>query len=430
MQKSGKVVVVSQHYPPDHSTTAAIMAAIANRIASEAEILVLSGTAGSASGPTANRPTVVEIRNRLSAKAALIRRAISELLFTARIFWALLTSLRRGDVALTVTAPFMLSYAVAAAARLKRARAALIMHDLFPDVLVTAGLLSSKSVVAKAMRWINALTFRTLDAVIVIGRDTERLLSNYRGMRREKIRFIPNWATLVPATRPIEADNRFRRGLAASFMVGLSGNLGFTHDPVIVYEAARLLRDDPDIHFLLSGWGIGFVRLRQMQAEDNLPNVTLVDRVADEDLEVFLSAANVWLIPYRKNVAGVSVPSRFYNLLAVGRSVILVSEPDAEAALTVKENNLGWVVTPGRSDQLAEAIRAASLSRDGSMAERAVAVAGNFSPDRALASYAGLVSEFLATRRDNGLRGRLSGYACSGESAQHERHRTRAGEQS
>jgi hypothetical protein len=38
-----------------------------------------------------------------------------------------------------------------------------------------------------------------------------------------------------------------------------------------------------------------------MQSEADLPNVTLVDRVDDENLETFLSAANVWLIPYRKN---------------------------------------------------------------------------------------------------------------------------------
>ena len=74
-----------------------------------------------------------------------------------------------------------------------------------------------------------------------------------------------------------------------------------------------------------------------MQAEAKLPNVTLVDRVEDEQLETFLSAADVWIIPYRKNVAGVSVPSRFYNLLAIGRPVIVVSEPDAEAALTVTD---------------------------------------------------------------------------------------------
>ena len=76
----------------------------------------------------------------------------------------------------TVTAPFMLPYAVAAAARLKRARSVLIMHDLYPDVLVMAGLLRPASIARQAMRAANALMFRALDAVVTIGRDTERLL--------------------------------------------------------------------------------------------------------------------------------------------------------------------------------------------------------------------------------------------------------------
>ena len=110
-----------------------------------------------------------------------------------------------------------------------------------------------------------------------------------------------------------------------------------------------MLRDDKDIHFLLSGWGIGFDQLKaRCRPRQELPNVTLVDRVEDDQLETFLSAADVWIIPYRKNVAGVSVPSRFYNLLAIGRPVILVSEADAEAALTVTEHDVGWVVEPGR----------------------------------------------------------------------------------
>ena len=231
---------------------------------------------------------VVEVKNRIPAKAALIRRAAAEALFTLRVFVALLGKLRRGDVALTVPAPFMLPYAVAAAARLKRARSALIMHDLYPDVLVMAGLLKPSSFLAKAIRGANALMFRGLNAVIIIGRDTEALLLRYRGVTRDKIRFIPNWATLVPGVRPIRSDNPYRRSHAARFLVGLSGNLGFTHDPDVVFEAARLLRDDPDIHFLLSGWGIGFERLKQMQSEANLPNVTLVERVPEEDLEEFL----------------------------------------------------------------------------------------------------------------------------------------------
>jgi colanic acid biosynthesis glycosyl transferase WcaI len=240
--------------------------------------------------------------------------------------------------------------------------------------------------------------FRALNAVIVIGRDSEKLLLRYRGMTADKIRFIPNWATLAPGIRPVNPANPFRKASGARFIVGLSGNLGFTHDPDIVFEAARLLRGEGDIHFLLSGWGIGFDRLKDMQSASRLANVTLVDRVADGDLDALLSSADVWLIPYRKNVAGVSVPSRFYNLLAAGRPVILISEPEAEAALTVKESALGWVVAPGRPDQLADAIKLASLSQDAAMAERAVAAARTFSPERALNGYAALVGELLCNR--------------------------------
>src|SRR5262249_40187548 len=152
-----------------------------------------------------------------------------------------------------------------------------------------------------------------------------------------------------------------------------------------------------DIHFLLSGWGIGFERLKQLQAAAKLPNVSFVARVEDTELETFLASANLWIIPYRKDVAGVSVPSRFYNLLAVGPPVVLVSEPAAEAALTVVENGLGWVVTPGRADQLAEAIRAASRSDAAAMAERAVKAASRFDRTVAMDAYAGLIAELLCS---------------------------------
>jgi colanic acid biosynthesis glycosyl transferase WcaI len=397
IQTTAKIVVVSQHYPPDQSTTAAIMAVIAGHLTAQAPVLVISGTPGSASHETTakDRPVVVEIKNRIPAKAALIRRAAAEALFTLRVFVALLGKLRRGDVALTVPAPFMLPYAVAAAARLKRARSALIMHDLYPDVLVMAGLLKPSSFLAKAIRGANALMFRALNAVIIIGRDTEALLLRYKGVTPDKIRFIPNWATLVPGVRPISPDNPYRCLHAARFLVGLSGNLGFTHDPDVVFDAARLLRDDPEIHFLLSGWGIGFERLKQMQSDADLPNVTLVERVPEEDLEQFLAAADIWLIPYRKDLAGISVPSRFYNLLAIGRPVLLLSEPNAEAALTVSEHGLGWVVEPGHPDQLARTIDLASRSEDPSRAERAARIAQRYNFADAMAAYADLMQKLL-----------------------------------
>jgi colanic acid biosynthesis glycosyl transferase WcaI len=398
MPKSGKVLVVSQYYPPDPSTTAAIVAAISDRVARQAEVLVLSGTPDSAAAASAGKPEVVEIGKRLPDKARLLKRAMSEMWFTARTFFAMLTKLRRGDVTVTVPAPFMLPYAFAAAAKLKGARSVLIMHDLYPDVLVMAGLLKPESLLAKAMHALNAPMFRTLDAVVIIGRDTEKLLLRYRGVVSDRIHFIPNWATLAPGVRAIACDNPYRRELSARTIVGLSGNLGFTHDPVIVFEAARLLRGNSDIHFLLSGWGVGFEQLKAMQAEAALPNVTLVGRVEDAQLEAFLSAANVWIIPYRRNVAGVSVPSRFYNLLAIGRPVILVSEADAEAALTVTEHDVGWVVEPGNAQQLADTISAAAASADPSQAARAVDVSRRYDFEAAMAAYGGLIRDLASNR--------------------------------
>jgi glycosyltransferase involved in cell wall biosynthesis len=100
---------------------------------------------------------------------------------------------------------------------------------------------------------------------------------------------------------------------------------------------------------------------------------------SEERLEEFLSAADIWIIPYRKNVAGVSVPSRFYNLLAIGRPVLIISEADAEAALTVSENRLGWVVTPGDACELAKTIRFASSYEEIKLnSVRAAAMAARF----------------------------------------------------
>src|SRR6202035_3837367 len=96
---------------------------------------------------------------------------------------------------------------------------------------------------------------------------------------------------------------------------------------------------------------------------------TLVDRVPESELEAFLAAADVWVIPYRRHVVGVSVPSRIYNLMAVGRPVIVTAEASSEAALMLKEENIGWVVRPEDPLDLAETIRSAAADREETFAK-------------------------------------------------------------
>ena len=398
MQRASKIIVVSQHYAPDPTTTAMFMTSIAEHLASEFPVVVFSGTSGSAAvaSKDSDRPSIVEIKNWRPAKAALVKRAVAEILFSMRVFIVLLMRLRRGDVVLADTAPFTQPYSVAAAVWLRRARFVLILYDLYPDVLIMSGLIGPRSIIAMAIHAANALMYRTLSAVVVIGRDTSQLLRRYKAVTPEKICFIPNWATLPVGLRTIEANNRYRGLCQRRFVAGLSGNLGFTHDPLVVFEAARILQDAGDIGFLLSGWGTGFERLQALQADAKLPNVTLIDRVPDTDLAEFLASADLWIIPYRKNAAGVSVPSRFYNLMAIGRAVVIVSEASAEAAVTIREHDIGWVVPPGDPSELAAAIKAAASSGTAhAKGERAVAIAAQYSFKQAMTSYRNLVHRLL-----------------------------------
>jgi glycosyltransferase involved in cell wall biosynthesis len=396
-----KIVIVSQHYAPDPSTTAAYLTAIAEGLATDYQVLVISGTARSASpGDGKTKPCVVEVKRWMTEKHALVRRGIAMMLFSIKVFFATLKHVGKNDLVLCVTTPFSVPYPVTLATKLRDASAILLIYDLYPEALIMAGLARPDSLVIRAFRIANGIMFRALDAIVTIGRDVEALLLTYKNVTREKIRFVPNWALLPIGYREISTGNSFRSGSADELVVGLSGNIGLTHDPGTVYEAARLLKDDRNIHFLLSGWGSGWGPLTELHAKAPLENVTLVERVPESQLEEFLSAADLWIIPYRSSVAGVSVPSRIYSLLAIGRPVIVAADAHSEAAMILKENDIGWVTRPEDPFELARAIRSAAGDREETLAKgrRAAKAAERYTYDRAIASYRQIVGELMHAR--------------------------------
>ena len=402
MHKPGKILVVTQHYLPDATTTAVYISAIAQALAADHRVVVLSGSPGSGSSHQAN-PQVIELPVATVQKGALTRRAIAISMLALRMFSATLRRAERGDVVFCVTTPFTLPYAVVLAAKLRGTAVVLLIYDLYPEALEAAGLVKPSSLPVRLLRVANAKMFRALDAIITIGRDVAPLLLTYRGVTADKIHFIPNWTLLQAGYREIASTNRYRVGHDAELVVGLSGNLGFTHDPRTVFEAARLLKADSGIHFLLSGWGVGWDQLGTLQAAEQLGNVTLVDAVPDSELVDFLAAADVWIIPYRRGTAGVSIPSRLYNLLAVGRAIIVAAAPQSEAALVVEEEGTGWVVPPEDPQALADAIRGAAADRAGTRQKghRAAAAAGKYGASAALARYRDIILGVKDSRQES-----------------------------
>ncbi|MCK1432212.1 MULTISPECIES: glycosyltransferase family 4 protein [unclassified Bradyrhizobium] len=369
MTASPRLLLATEFYPPDPTTTATYLAAIANAIALDMNTVVLSGTPGSARTPAAGdgTPAVIEITNRKPPKHALGRRLIASSALAMRMFWAVYKRARRGDIVMSVTSPFTLPYTITLAARLRGAKTALLIYDLYPEALVVARIARPTSLVARTLRLANAWLFKSLNAIFVIGRDVPPLLLRYPRISADKIHFVPNWTLLPIGFREPDDNGRFRKTYSAQFIVGLCGNLGFTHAPRTVFDAARMLRNRSDIHFVLSGWGIGWSELNALHASEKLENVTLLEPVPEDELVEFLSTADAWIIPYRRNVAGVSIPSRLYNFLAVGRAVIVGTEPNSEAGLAVMEEGVGWVVPPEDPARLARAISEASSDREATL---------------------------------------------------------------
>jgi glycosyltransferase involved in cell wall biosynthesis len=384
------------------------MTEIAQKLAQESRVMVITSSPNSASQspPAPGEPEVIEIKSWWPGKSALVARSFAAVLFSLQVFFAVMKHARPEDVLLSVTTPFTLPYTVALAARLRKAASAVIIYDLYPDSLVMAGFLGASSFLTRWLRSANQRMFEWLDAIVIIGRDMRSKVLDYPKIAASKVILIPNWATLPASYRELDRENPYRRRCDGKFIVAMSGNAGFTHDPMSVFEAARLLQENQDIHFLLSGEGVGWARLNEMQAASPLANVTLIERVGDSDLESFLSAGNLWIIPYRRHNTGVSVPSRIYNLLAIGRPIIICSEPDAEAAMLVREEDIGWVTPPEDPKAIAEIIRLAASSASDTCAKghRAARVASRFTRQISLDAYRhlmdGLLDQQLARSRD------------------------------
>jgi hypothetical protein len=88
IRKTGKIVIVSQHCAPDPSTTATYLTAIAEGLKTDCEVLVISGTAHSASPAISEtvQPQVVDVATWTPEKDALVRRAIAMVLLSVKTF--------------------------------------------------------------------------------------------------------------------------------------------------------------------------------------------------------------------------------------------------------------------------------------------------------------------------------------------------------
>jgi colanic acid biosynthesis glycosyl transferase WcaI len=401
-----RVYVVSELYYPEETSTGYLLTKIAEGIASCVPVTAIcSQPTYSARGTRAparehrNGVDVERCAGTTLDKNSLWRRAVNAVTISAALWWRVFRRVRHGDMAIVVTNPPFLPFGVLLACRARGAQCLLLVHDVYPEVLVVAGLTRSSSAIARVARRATRWLYRNVDRIIVLGRDMETLAQRKLGGADDKIVVIPNWADeaeIVPT--PKHANPLLAKlGLTDRFVVQYAGNMGRTHGLEMLLAAASRVRDQ--IHWLFIGSGAKKAWLEESVARAKLQSVTFLGNLPRHEQPVFLTACDVAIISFVPGMAGVSVPSRMYNIMAAGKPIIAVADAESELALVVSEEQIGWVIPPADVDGLVTLLE--ELSGNPGLVEergsRARIVASTKYPrSSAIDNFLGLVRELVA----------------------------------
>lgn len=362
-----KTVIISELYYPEQNATGFFLTGIAEGLVHESQSVSVLCAQPSYNQRGTKAPKV-ELHNGVE-----IRRCWSTTCDPKKIWGRLLNfattslsigcrglfSIRRGDKVLVVTNPPLLLFFVRAVCWLKGAKFILLVHDVYPDVFVPLGLMQSSHPLYRMLSWVNGKLYASADRVVALGRDMARLVED-KSKGLASVSVIPNWGDVDVISPAPKMENALLQELELTdkFVVHYSGNHGRTHDLLSLIEAAELLKEDSDIHFLFIGEGSGKAEAVARAEALSLSNVTFRTFVDRSELNTSLNASDVSVVAFKRGMAGISVPSRLYNLMAAGKPILAVVDDDSEVADVIREAELGVAVPPESPQLLAEQILA------------------------------------------------------------------------
>jgi glycosyltransferase involved in cell wall biosynthesis len=406
MPNRQRVWIISELYYPELTSTGYFLTGIAEGLASASDVRVLCGQPSywargvrAASQEMLNGVDVHRCWATRFDKNKAYCRLLNLFTISVTVFSAALFGFRRHDIAIVVTNPPLLPYLIAVACRLKNARFVLLVHDVYPEVFMRLRILDPESVFARFMNRASRRLYRSANRIIVLGRDMQDLVSRKLEHQAEKVIIATNWGDtdLLRPQPPSESRLLQRLGLQGRFVIQYCGNIGRSHGIKDLVEAAERLSTEPDFHFLLIGWGARKKWAIQQKEKRSLQNLTILNPLPQDEFCDALNACDLAIISFSAGMAGISVPSRMYNVMAAGKPLLAVCDDESELAAVVKEERIGWVVPPDRPDLIASTLLEAKSDRGRlkSMGQRArQAAETKYTKGHVLKVYQELIDSF------------------------------------
>jgi glycosyltransferase involved in cell wall biosynthesis len=265
-------------------------------------------------------------------------------------------SAKKQDVVVAVTNPAPLLVLLAFFKNILKIRLIIIVHDVFPENLIVAGITKQKSLLYKVVKKIFDWAYDQAELLITCGRDMQKTIME-KVKNKDKVIFIPNFDDTDILYHINKEENQIVKNLQihGKMIVLFTGNIGRMQNIDNLIMTAELLKDEPSIVFLFIGEGAYQDKIKNyMQAHRN---IFLIPNMHRQDALVFLNAGDIGISTLLPNIMGVGVPSKTYSYMATGKPVIAVMDQDSEIAMMIKEESNGWIVEPDNPGQLASLLR-------------------------------------------------------------------------
>lgn len=225
----------------------------------------------------------------------------------------------------------------------------IVLNDLFPDALVLAGILRPKGWAVKCLGAMTRYYLKESEAAVYLGKHLMTYAEQRYGRTRNN-RIIPvgGDAKFICAAFPSEVPS------STPIRILYSGTMGHMHDTDTLIDV--FCRGLPKgIHFTFHSSGVGYGRLSRALEhldEEKGRQVSLLGPLSDQAWRETLTRHAIGLVTLRDGAEHISMPSKAYSALAAGQAILAICAIDSDLAELITRHNCGWVIAPGRGEEL------------------------------------------------------------------------------
>lgn len=236
------------------------------------------------------------------------------------------------------------------------------IQDVNPEQALAIG--CGEKHLLRLLKSLDNISLKSADRIILAG--DEQVPTIRKRKVRTPVTVIHNWAD--EGIMPLDGGDSLREAflrkadLEGCFVFAYSGNLGLYYGLPSLLEVIGMFPDQRDregrpVKFLFIGAGAKEMWMRDYVRKNHMKNVVFLPYQKKEDLSVSLSAADVHFCVSAPGMAGISVPSKIFGIMAAGRPVLGIMEPGADARRIIERTRCGKCVSPGDRRAAARLIR-------------------------------------------------------------------------